>query len=96
MLQAFAGYYDGAPSNAGIVLKVVPDDIMRGLELRKGTVDLVVNDLAPDIVHQLGEDVDFSRSSRRAPTTHYIGLNMNDPVLAGSSRPPRAGLRDRS
>jgi hypothetical protein len=26
---------------------------MRGLELRKGSVDLIVNDLSPDIVWQL-------------------------------------------
>ena len=44
------GYYGGAPANSGVMLKVVPDDTMRGLELRKGTVDLVVNDLAPDVV----------------------------------------------
>ena len=50
VLKPFARYYGGAPANAGVVLKVVPDDTMRGLELRKGTVDLVVNDLAPDIV----------------------------------------------
>jgi hypothetical protein len=27
---------------------------MRGLELRKGTMDIVVNDLAPDIVYRSG------------------------------------------
>ena len=43
----------GAANNSGLVLKVVPDDTMRGLELRKGTVDLVVNDVAPDIVWQM-------------------------------------------
>ena len=37
----------------GLVLRIVPYYIMRGLELRKGTMDIVVNDLAPDIVHQL-------------------------------------------
>ena len=52
-LAAFEGYFDGLPNNAGIVLKVVPDDTMRGLELRKGIVDIVVNDLPPDMVHQL-------------------------------------------
>jgi peptide/nickel transport system substrate-binding protein len=29
---------------------------MRGLELRKGTIDLVINDISPDIVHQLAAD----------------------------------------
>ena len=32
-LAAFDDYFDGKPNNAGIVLKVVPDDTMRGLEL---------------------------------------------------------------
>ena len=53
--RRFDDYYDGRPRNDGLVLKVVPDDIMRGLELRKGTMDIVVNDLAPDIVYQLEE-----------------------------------------
>jgi hypothetical protein len=38
------------------VLKVVPDEIMRALELRKGSVDMVVNDLSPDVIHQLAEE----------------------------------------
>jgi peptide/nickel transport system substrate-binding protein len=64
------------------VLKVIPDEIMRALELRKGTVDMVVNDLSPDVVHQLAEE----RSVRiaEAPGTDYayVGINMRDPVLA--------------
>jgi peptide/nickel transport system substrate-binding protein len=34
-LRAFRDYFDGLPRNRGIVLKVIPDDIMRGLELRR-------------------------------------------------------------
>ena len=73
--------YGGAPANAGVVLKVVPDDTMRGLELRKGTVDLVVNDLAPDVVWQLRAK--GGCRSPPAPGTDYayIGLNLTDPVL---------------
>ena len=44
-LAPFADYYQGAPANSGLVFKVVPDETMRGLELRKGDIDLVVNDL---------------------------------------------------
>ena len=39
-LAPFADYFGGRPRNAGLILKVVPDDIMRGLELRKGTIDI--------------------------------------------------------
>jgi peptide/nickel transport system substrate-binding protein len=81
-LAAFADYFRGRPANDGVVLKVIPDEIMRALELRKGTVDMVVNDLSPDVVHQLAEE----RSVRiaEAPGTDYayVGINMRDPVLA--------------
>ena len=71
--HAFDRYFRGAPANAGVVLKVVPDEIMRGLELRKGTVDMVVNDLSPDIVHQLGREGSVTIARRRAPTTPTSG-----------------------
>ena len=82
VLSAFEGYWDGLPNNAGIVMKVVPDDTMRGLELRKGTTDLVVNDLPPDIVYQLEKSEQFSISRSPGLDFFYLGVNMRDPVLA--------------
>jgi peptide/nickel transport system substrate-binding protein len=81
-LAAFKDYFGGAPKNAGLVLKIVPDEIMRGLELRKGSVDLVVNDLTPDTVERLRDD--RSMHVVEAPGTDYayIGVNLRDPVLA--------------
>ena len=55
-LRAFPAYFDGAPKNSGLRFRVIPDDTMRGLELRKGSVDVVVNDLTPDLVHALRAD----------------------------------------
>ena len=69
-------------NNAVIVMKVVPDDTMRGLELRKGTTDLVVNDLPPDIVHQLEKSGEFSIERSPGLDFFYLGINMRDPVLA--------------
>ena len=69
VLEPFDRYYGGRAKNDGIVLKVVPDDTMRGLELRKGTVDLVVNDLSPDIVWQLRAEGRLGVTKRRAATT---------------------------
>lgn len=81
VLEPFKEYFGGAPKNAGVVLKVVPDDTMRGLELRKGTVDLIVNDLAPDIVWQLGEERQFGIATAAGTDYAYIGLNQRDPLL---------------
>jgi peptide/nickel transport system substrate-binding protein len=80
-LTRFANYFDGPPQNDGLVLKVVPDDIMRGLELRKGTMDIVVNDLAPDIVFQLHADTTLQFVESPGTDYQYVGLNLRDPVL---------------
>jgi peptide/nickel transport system substrate-binding protein len=82
VLSAFEGYWDGLPNNAGIVIKVIPDDTMRGLELRKGTTDLVVNDLPPDIVYQLEKSGQFSIERSPGLDFFYLGFNMQDPVLS--------------
>lgn len=80
-LAAFADYFGGRPKNDGLVLRIVPDDIMRGLELRKGTMDVVVNDLAPDIVYQLGQDADLQLVEAPGTDYQYIGINLRDPIL---------------
>jgi peptide/nickel transport system substrate-binding protein len=80
-LEPFDDYFGGRPKNDGLVLRIVPDDIMRGLELRKGTMDIVVNDLAPDIVHQLGQDPGLQLVESPGTDYQYMGLNLRDPLL---------------
>ena len=80
VVRAFRAYFDGLPRNLGIVMKIVPDDIMRGLELRKATADLVVNDLAPDMVYQL-EKEGLSLTTSPGVDYQYLGFNLRDSVL---------------
>jgi peptide/nickel transport system substrate-binding protein len=80
-LAAFDDYYGGRPANDGLILRFVPDDIMRGLELRKGTMDLVINDIAPDIVHQLEQAPTLQTVQSAGTDYQYIGLNLRDPIL---------------
>lgn len=81
VLARFDEYYDGPAKNSGVVLKVVPDDTMRGLELRKGAVDLVVNDVAPDIVWQMQREGKLKVETGPGSDYAYIGLNLRDPIL---------------
>ena len=81
-LAAFDRYYGGAPRNGGIQLKVIPDDTMRGLELRKGSVDLIVNDLSPDIVWQLQHEGRVQVETAPGTDYAYVGLNLRDPILS--------------
>lgn len=80
-LTPFAEHYRGAPRNAGLVLRVIPDETMRGLELRKGSIDLVVNDLSPDIVAGLRKSADLQVATAPGTDYAYLGFNLRDPVL---------------
>ena len=79
-LSAYESYWDGLPQNVGVVLRIIPDETMRGLELRKGTADLTVNDVSPDIAYQLQKD-NLKITQAQGVDYNYIGLNMRDPVL---------------
>jgi peptide/nickel transport system substrate-binding protein len=82
VLTAFEGYWRGRARNTGIVVKVVPDDTMRGLELRKRSIDLVANDLPPDIVYQLEQRGGIQITRSPGLDFSYLGFNMRDPALS--------------
>ena len=79
-LKRFPDYFEGGARNPGVVLKIVPDDIMRGLELRKRTTDLVVNDVVPDIVYQLQRD-GLAVTENAGLDYQYLAFNFRDPIL---------------
>ena len=81
VLSAFEGYWDGLPQNTGVILRIIPDETMRGLELRKGSADLTINDVSPDIAYQLQRDGGLTIAQAQGVDYTYIGLNMRDPVL---------------
>src|SRR5262249_10354721 len=59
----------------------VPDETMRGLELRKGSVDLVINDLSPDLVTGLSETGRVNVVTAPGTDYAYLGFNLRDPLL---------------
>ncbi len=81
-LAAFDGYFGGRPRLDRVVLREVPDATVRGLELRKGSVQLVVNALPPDVVPLFARDPDFRVVEATGSNYAYLGLNLTDPRLA--------------
>ena len=81
-LAAFDGYREGPPRNRGVVIKIIPDDTMRGLELRKGSADVIMNDIVPDIAYQLEKSGDFKTVRAPGLDFSYLGFNMRDPVVS--------------
>jgi peptide/nickel transport system substrate-binding protein len=62
--------------------RIVPDAIVRALELRKGTADIEVGSLTPDMVDVMKKDGSLAVTQRPGTNYSYIAMNFNDPHLA--------------
>ena len=62
--------------------RIVPDAIVRALELRKGSADVAVNSLSPDMVVTLAKERGIVANEEPGTTIAYIGFNLEDPRLA--------------
>jgi peptide/nickel transport system substrate-binding protein len=67
-----------------IRFRVVPDAIVRALELRKGSADIEMNSLSPDIIPVLAHQPALAVTERSGTNLDYLGFNFVDPVLARS------------
>lgn len=80
-LKAFEDCWDGAPHLDRVVLREIPDATVRVLELMKGTVQLVINDLPPDLVPRFREHEAYRVVEAPGAVYAYLGLNLRDPIL---------------
>ncbi|REE95753.1 ABC transporter substrate-binding protein [Thermomonospora umbrina] len=79
-LESFGGYYEGAPKLKKIVIKYVPDDTARLVQLRNGEVDAA--HVQPQQAAKVRGDDDLRLEVH--PTADYraLMLNMKQPVFA--------------
>jgi peptide/nickel transport system substrate-binding protein len=80
-LAANADYFGGAPNIARLRARVVPDAIVRALELRKGSADLEISSLSPDMVPVLARRQELGVSERAGTNLNYLGFNMDDAIV---------------
>lgn len=81
-LAAFDSYFRGRPRLDRVTLREIPEATVRVLELRKGSVQLVVNALPPDVVPLFRADPRFAVPTSTGANYVYLGLNLGDPLLA--------------
>ncbi len=62
--------------------RIVPDAIVRALELRKGSADAEINSLTPDMVATLGKEPGIVADEQPGTPLTYVAFNFDDPVLA--------------
>jgi peptide/nickel transport system substrate-binding protein len=75
-------YFRGAPQLSRVRFRVVPDPIVRALEIRKGSADLEVSSLAPDMIPVLAKLPELAVTQRPGTNFTYLGLNVQDSILA--------------
>ena len=64
-----------------VTFRIVPDAIVRALELRKGSADVEMSSLSPDIIPVLAKQATLAVSERPGTNFAYLGMNMEDAIL---------------
>ncbi len=81
MLDAFEGYWRGAPKIKRVALRHVPESAPQRLMLEKGDAD-VARDLGPDDLDVLAKNPDIKIRKIPQGMIYYLGLNQKNPILA--------------
>jgi len=75
-------YFRGAAQMARLRFRVVPDAVVRALELQKGSADLEMSSLSPDMIPVLARQSGLAVTQRPGTNFGYLGFNLEDPILA--------------
>jgi peptide/nickel transport system substrate-binding protein len=81
VLERNESYYGDTPHVSTVVLKIVPEAVVRALELRKGSVDIALNVLPPDTVRVLKDNAELAVMEAPGTNYQYIAFNLRDPVF---------------
>ncbi len=82
VLERNENYFGGAPKIERLRMRIVPDAIVRALELRKGSADATINSLTPDMVVTLAKEHGLAAVIDPGSTMAYLAFNFEDPILA--------------
>jgi ABC-type transport system substrate-binding protein len=77
----FANGAKGRPPIERVTFRIVPDAIVRALELRKGSADVEMSSLSPDMIPVLAKQETLEVSERPGTNFAYLGMNMEDAIL---------------
>ncbi len=82
LLARFDRYFAPAGGIAALRLRIIPSETSRLLELLKGNVDMILNDLSPDQLERVRRTPGFVVESRPGRNYVYLGFNLRDPLLS--------------
>ncbi|MBI3595092.1 MAG: ABC transporter substrate-binding protein [Nitrospirae bacterium] len=82
VLKSNSHYYGTPARIKEIIIKIIPEDTIREMELQKGSLDFLENALPPDFLPFLEKDSHFTVFKTEGTTYAYLGLNLQDPILS--------------
>jgi peptide/nickel transport system substrate-binding protein len=82
VLERNPAFFRTPPKIEQVRFRVVPEAVVRALELRKGTADLEMSSLAPDMIPVLRRQSGLEVTEEPGTNYSYIAFNFDDPVLA--------------
>jgi peptide/nickel transport system substrate-binding protein len=74
-------YWGEKPKLARVRFAVVPEATTEALELRKGSGDVGINSLTPDMVLTLSREPNLVVERDRGTEVQYLAFNLRDPIL---------------
>jgi peptide/nickel transport system substrate-binding protein len=81
-LSRFDGYHGRSPAVAKVLVKFIPDSNVRFLELKKGSVNFVLNGVDPDLLPAAMRNENLAMEEAPGGNVSYLGFNLRDPVLS--------------
>lgn len=80
-LSAFGGYFDAKVKLSGVTFRILPDETVRLLELKKGNIHLLQNPITPAVLPWLEKQKGIILQKKIGTNVSYIGFNMEDEIL---------------
>jgi len=82
IVERNSSYFGKPPTIERVNFRIVPEAIVRALELRKGSADLEMSSLTPDMLSVMRKDPAVELTEAPGTNCAYVAINFDDPVLA--------------
>jgi len=81
VLERYEHYWGNPARIPRVRFAVIPDATTRALELRKGSADIAINALTPDMVPTLAREPGLDVMHAPGTVLAYLAFNLRDPIL---------------
>lgn len=76
LLEVFPEYFGERAALDWLEFRVIPDDAIRVMELEKGSIDFIQNDIPPDSVARLRNNPGLKVMTAPGTSYYYVGFNF--------------------